>query len=230
MIMTAEQFQSLCRFVRSYLEESAAKNHPDWVKEFPRLAEQRWQHTLNVLRNAEKILTGERASEEQAEIVRAAVILHDVSMFVSEHEVHGEASAQIAESYLLESGFPAPFVGRVRRAVAEHGIDLGPLPPEEQGALLSWEGKVVLEADILDKLGVSAVTNGLLYLVKRGRLPHEFRSGLVQGSAMERARIFKDYIWTETGRRLAESRFSFFMAYLDQLEEEVDERAWPFEQ
>jgi len=29
--------------------------------------------------------------------------------------------------------------------------------------------------------------------------------------------------------RLAESRFSFFLTYLDQLAEEVEERLWPFE-
>jgi hypothetical protein len=44
---------------------------------------------------------------------------------------------------------------------------------------------------------------------------------------MERASFFKDYIWTETGKRLAEQRFSFFLEFLGQLREEVVEQSIP---
>jgi HD superfamily phosphodiesterase len=100
---------------------------------------------------------------------------------------------------------------------------LGPIPPDEQGKLFSWEGKVLLEADILDKLGASAVTNALLYLGKQGYLSHEVGRDLAEGSAFERADFFRDYIWTTTGRKLAEERFSFFLEFLDRLKEEVVE-------
>jgi HD superfamily phosphodiesterase len=210
------------------LSETAVKSKQEWLKNFPRAAEHRWQHTLNVLHNAEQILAGEGASDEQIAIVRAAVILHDISIFVCDHEIHGQVSAEIAEKHLSEQGYPQDFVNRVTRAVAEHGTDLGPLPPEEQGALFSWEGKVVLEADILDKLGASAITDSLLSLGKRDVLGFECRKELAEGRAMERAGFFKEYIWTETGKKLAEQRFSFFLKFLEQLGEEVVETSSPF--
>ena len=228
-MLTDDRFRHLCHFTRTYLNDSVATSEQEWLKDFPRAAEHRWQHTLNVLHNAEQILAGEGASDEQTSIVRAAVILHDISMFVCDHEVHGQVSAEIAERYLLEQGYPQDFVNRVVRAVAEHGTDLGPLPPDEQGALFSWESKVVLEADILDKLGVSTITDSLLSLGKKDILGFECRKELSDGRAMERASFFKDYIWTETGKRLAEQRFSFFIKFLEQLKEEVVEISNPIE-
>ncbi len=220
-MLTGDQFHHLCTFVRHYLEETAAKSEQQWVRRFPRAAEHRWRHTLNVLRNAERILTGEGADDDAADVVRVAAILHDVSMFVCDHSVHGRASADIAEKYLREQGYPEEFVARVAQAIAEHGTDFGPLPPEEQEAVFSWAGKVVVEADILDKLGASAIADGLLYLGKQDKLSHECRAALVEGPVMERAAFFKDYLWTETAKRLAEERFGFFVAFLEQLAEEV---------
>jgi uncharacterized protein len=227
-MLTDKQFRDLCLYTRTYLNDSAAKSEQKWLKDFPRAAEYRWQHTLNVLNNAEKILSGEGASNDQKNVVRVAVILHDISMFVCAHEVHGQVSAEIAEKHLLEQGYPKDFVNQVTRAIAEHGTDLGPLPPDEQGALFSWEGKVVLEADILDKLGASTITDSLLSLGKKDKLGFECRVELAEGRAMERAGFFKDYIWTETGKKLAEQRFAFFLKFLEQLGKEVIESSRPF--
>ena len=148
-------------------------------------------------------------------------------MFVCDHSIHGRVSAEIAEKYLREQGYSEEFVARIAQAIAEHGTDFGPLPPEEQGALFSWEGKVVVEADILDKLGASAITSGLLYLGKQEKLGHECRAALAEGLIMERAAFFKDYLWTETAKRLAEERFGFFGEFLEQLADEVVEGESP---
>lgn len=226
-MITNQQFTHLYDFTRQYLKKTASESKDAWLKNFPRAADHRWQHTLNVLRNAETILAGEGADNDTAAVVRVAVILHDISMFVCDHEIHGRVSAEIAEKHLLEQGYPKEFVDRVTRAVAEHGTDLGPLPPDEQGALFSWEGKVVLEADILDKLGASTITDTLLSLGKSDRLGYECRKELSRGRAMERAAFFKDYIWTETGRRMAQQRFAFFQKFLEQLAGEVVESSAP---
>ena len=226
-MIISHQFVQICNFTQNYLEETAAKSQQPWLKNFPRAAEHRWQHTLNVLRNAETILEGEGAAADARDVVRVAVILHDISMFVCDHEIHGQISAEIAERYLLEEGYPNDFVVKVTRAIAEHGTDLGPLPPDEQGNLFSWEGKVVLEADILDKLGASTITDALLVLGAQNRLGFECKEELLHGRAMERATFFKDYIWTETGRRLAKQRFDFFLTFLDQLGGEVVESSMP---
>ena len=222
-MISKDQLQEIGLFVKDYLKDSAACSDQEWTQSFPRAADHRWQHTLNVLANAEKILVGEGASEEQASVVRAAALLHDVSMFTCDHSIHGRVSAEIAEEYLSEHGYPYSFIQKVSKAVAEHGTDLGAIPPDEQGELFSWEGKVLLEADILDKLGASAVTNALLYFGEQGCLSHEVRHNLADGKAFERADFFRDYIWTTTGRKLAEERFSFFLEFLARLREEVVE-------
>ena len=227
--MDKETLGRICEYTQQYLKDTAAKSDQEWLANFPRAAYHRWQHTLNVLANAEQILAGEGADHNTADVVRVAVIMHDISMFVCDHHIHGRVSAEIAEKYLLEQGYPNGFVEKVKRAIAEHGTDLGPLPPEQQGELFSWEGKVVLEADILDKLGASAITDTLLVLGKKDYLGFECRRELAQGRAMERAAFFKDYIWTDTGKRLAAQRFAFFHTFLKQLSEEVVESSNPYE-
>jgi len=226
-MISNEQFRQICDFTQTYLNETFATSDQEWLKNFPRAAEHRWQHTLNVLQNAETILAGENAAEKTRDVVRVAVILHDISMFVCDHLIHGQVSADIAKKYLLEEGYAEDFVSNVTRAIAEHGTDLGPLPPEEQGKLFSWEGKVVLEADILDKLGASTITDTLLVLGAKNRLGFECRRELSEGRAMERAAFFKDYIWTETGKGMAKQRFDFFLKFLDQLHQEVVEYSMP---
>ncbi len=226
-MLTHAQFMQICDFTRQYLKETAAQSEQGWVKSFPRAADHRWQHTLNVLRNAEEILTGGGAAEETANIVRVAVILHDISIFVCDHEIHGRVSAEIAEKYLREAGYPEDFVARVARAVAEHGMDLDLVSPEEHARTFSWEGRVVLEGDILDKLGASTITDTLLTLAKKDLLGFECRRELAEGRAMQRALFFKDYISTETGKRMAVQRFDFFLQFLAQLEREISDRSMP---
>jgi hypothetical protein len=60
-------------------------------------------------------------------------------------------------------------------------------------------------------------------LGRQKKLAHECRATLAEGPVMERAAFFKDYLWTETAKRLAEERFGFFVQFLEQLVEEVME-------
>ena len=220
-MLTDDQFRHLCHYTQTYLNETAAKSKQEWLKDFPRAADHRWGHTLNVLRNAEQILSGEGVSDDRTDVVRAAVILHDISVFTCDHEIHGRVSAGIAEKYLLEQQYPQDFVVRVARAIAEHGTDLGPLPPEEQGALFSWGRQGRARSGHPGQAGSQHNCRLRPSLGKRDRLGFECRVELAQGRAMERAAFFKDYIWTETGKRMAEERFQFFQKFLDQLAEEV---------
>lgn len=226
-MVTSEQLKEISVYVRGFLFESAERSEQDWLAEFPRAAAHRWQHTLIVLANADRILEGEGVDDERADAVRVAALLHDVSMFTCYHAVHGQVSAEMAQQYLMNRGYSPEFIARVCQAIAEHGTDLGDLPPEGQGARLSWEGKVLLEADILDKLGASAVTSTLLFLGKADHLNHEAHRALRDSAAFERAQFFRDFKWTDTGTRLAADRFSFFLEYLDRLREEVVEDDGP---
>jgi len=226
-MINKNELQSIAEYVNQFLHESAASSDQEWLKDFPRAADHRWQHTLNVLANAEQILKGELASKNSGSVVRVAALLHDVSMFICDHSVHGQVSADMAAEYLDKVGFDSVFIEQVSRAIAEHGTDLGDIPPAEQGSQFSWEGIVLLEADILDKLGASTITSGILSLGEQHKLYYEALLRLVDSPTFERAEFFKDYIWTDTGRRMAERRFSFFLQYLERLQEEVVEYSMP---
>ena len=220
-MISQNQLNKIAKFVKSYLHETFKTSEQEWVTKFPRAAEHRWQHTLNVVANADQILEGESTAPELWGIVRASALLHDVSMFTCDHAVHGQVSADIAADYLEKKGYEKSFIQAVAQAVAEHGTDFGDLPPVEQGEKFSWVGKVVVEADILDKLGASAVTSALLYFGEQKKLNFEANSGLLDGLAFERATFFKDYFWTNTGKKMAQRRYAFFLEYLARLNEEV---------
>jgi HD superfamily phosphodiesterase len=227
-MLTRQQLIETCDFTQKYLDATASKSEQEWVRNFPRAAPHRWQHTLNVLQNAEKILDGEKLDQTIVDVVKISAVMHDISMFVCDHTVHGQVSAEIAEQYLKDHGFSYDFTKRVTQAIAEHGIDFDTLLPEEMGTRFSLEGKILIEADLLDKFGASAVTNALLTLGEKGLLPFECHAALNEGVALQRAKYFKDYIWTETGRKMRDNRFGFFLTYLDQLSEEVVEKTSPY--
>ena len=220
-MLTKEELERIAEYTRRYLYETGAQRDEEWVKRQPRSAEYRWRHTLNVLRNAEQILAGEHASDESVDIVRVAVIMHDISKFTCENAVHAQVGAEVAREYLAEQGYSREFVGRVALAIAEHGKDFGPVTPEQQGELLSWEGKVLIEADILDKLGASAIADTLLIMGKKDRLGFECLRELAEGRLIHRAVSCKEYIWTETGKGMAEQRFAFLQRFVEQLADEV---------
>lgn len=222
-MLTKQQLGEIATFTHLYLEKSVATSNQEWIKAFPRSAEHRWQHTLNVLQNAEKILVGENLEQNLVDIVKVSAVMHDVSMFVCDHSIHGRVSAEIAEEYLSTQDFSTDFVHRVARAITEHGVDFDTLSPDEMGSQFSVEGKILIEADLLDKFGACALTNALLRLGKDDLLPFECRIALNDGSDMQRALYFKDYVWTAKGKKMRDDRFGFFLAFLNQLSEEVVE-------
>jgi HD superfamily phosphodiesterase len=149
--------------------------------------------------------------------------MHDISKFTCDADVHAQVGGEVARSYLTEQGYPREFAERVARTIAEHGAKIGSLPPEQQEKLLSWEGRVLIEADILDKLGASAIVDSTLMMGKKDRLAFECIRELAEGRPMQRAAFYKKYMWTETSKRLAEQRFAFFQSFVKQLADEVVE-------
>lgn len=220
-MLNESQFLEIAQFVKDFMYSSVLESEQEWIQNFPRAAEHRWQHTMNVLANAEEILRGEKMNEDQSDVVRTAALLHDVSMFTCDHSVHGQVSADIASKFLAERGYEDDFVRRVARAIVDHGADFGDLPSKEQGEMFSWEGRVLVEADILDKIGAAEVTSALIILGMEGKLYFEALGSPRVNTMADRAEFFKDYFWTETGKRLAERRYSFLLEFLARLGEEV---------
>ncbi len=222
-MLSEAQIQQISEFTQQHLQKTFVVSEQQWVRDFPRAAEHRWYHTLNVLQNTEKIVAGDKIPQDVADAARVAAILHDVSIFECDHSMHGRTGAETAKGFLSQNQYDPDFIARATRAIDEHGTDFDTLTPNEMGQQFSPEGKILIEADILDKLGAAAVSGALLILGKQARLGFECHELLSNSNAMQRATYFKDYIWSQTAKRMANQRFSFFLKFLEQLSEEVVE-------
>lgn len=179
-----------------------------------------WGHVLRVLALAERMAEMEGAD---VEIVRTAALLHDIARDDS-HEDHAQAGAKRAR--LLLAGHPLEKVEAVARAIAAHRFRSGPAPQ-------TLEAKIVHDADKLDAIGAVGVARAFAYGGLNGqRLWAEVPPGYVESDAtryehtpiheykIKLAKI-RDRLLTDSGRRLAEERHAFMVAFFERLEQEV---------
>ncbi len=179
-----------------------------------------WGHVLRVLALAERMAEMEGAD---VEIVRTAALLHDIARDDS-HEDHAQAGAERAR--LLLAGHPLEKVEAVVHAIAAHRFRSGPAPQ-------TLEAKIVHDADKLDAIGAVGVARAFAYGGLNGqRLWAEVPPGYVESDAtryehtpiheykIKLAKI-RDRLLTDSGRRLAEERHAFMVAFFERLEIEV---------
>jgi len=71
-----------------------------------------YEHTLDVLRAAERIAADENTSSEDMEILKTAAVLHDSGYINTRHE-HEEESCRIAEKLLSSHGIEQDWIDKV---------------------------------------------------------------------------------------------------------------------
>jgi len=179
-----------------------------------------WGHVLRVLALAERMAEMEGAD---VEIVRTAAILHDIARDDS-HEDHAQAGAERAR--LLLAGHPLEKIEAVAHAIAAHRFRSGPAPQ-------TLEAKIVHDADKLDAIGAVGVARAFAFGGLNGqRLWAEVPPGYVESDAtrdehtpiheyeIKLAKI-RGRLLTDSGRRLADERHAFMVAFFKRLEMEV---------
>lgn len=183
-----------------------------------------FDHVLRVLALAERLAPAEGADPE---ILRAAVLLHDVARgdgSEAEGVDHAQAGAERARHLL--AGHPPEQVEAVARAIAAHRFRAGPAPDTP-------EARVLHDADKLDAIGALGVARAFAYGGRAGqRLWAEVPPGYQESKAtrgehtpvheyhMKLARI-QDRLLTESAREIARERHSFMVAFFERLEMEV---------
>jgi uncharacterized protein len=180
-----------------------------------------FDHVLRVLALAERLGPAEGADEE---ILRAAVLLHDVARGEVGRIGHAQAGADQARRLL--AGYPPQRVEAVARAIAAHGFRAGPAPD-------SPEARVLHDADKLDAIGALGVARAFAYGGRAGqRLWAEVPPGYEESEAtrgdhtpvheyhMKLARI-QDRLLTASARQIARERHAFMVAFFERLELEV---------
>jgi len=181
-----------------------------------------FDHVLRVLALAERI---GRAEGADMEVLRAAVLLHDVARAEEERTgiCHARAGAQRAREIL--AGCPPQKVEAVAEAIAAHRFR-GEISPQ------SLEAKVLYDADKLDSIGAIGVARAFALAGAQGRslwaplatCQREPASPMghtpVHEFVFKLSRL-KDTLFTATARRMAEERHRYMVAFFARLEREV---------
>lgn len=189
-----------------------------------------FDHVLRVLGLAERI-----GREEGADlaIVHAAALLHDVAR-VDEQRTgvcHAQVGAQRAREILKDH--PSVRVERVAQAIAEHRFRAACQPT-------SLEAQVLWDADKLDAMGAIGVARAYAVAGQNGqhlwaavsqvyaeRTPSAGHDDLRSGEHTPvHEYIFKlvrlrELVMTQTGRRLAEGRHAYLVAFFERLRQEM---------
>ena len=194
-----------------------------------------FDHVLRVWRLAERIGHEEAAAGGQVdlEILRAAVLLHDVGRGEERRRgvCHAQAGAATAREILR--GYPAERVEEVARAIAQHRFRGAEGPT-------SLEARILYDADKLDAIGAIGVARAyaiagahnqrLWAEVPEAYVQRPPQAGQTDLGADTHTPIheyhfklikLKDQLYTATGKRLAERRHGVMVAYLQELEREV---------
>ncbi|MDY6780041.1 MAG: HD domain-containing protein [Halobacteria archaeon] len=206
--VTNEEFEEMCSFVRSHLEETM-KDNGDRMRWYPwHSAEYRYDHTKSVVNLAEKIA---REEEADVDVVRVGALFHDVAKFEVKHEKHAEEGAWTAQKYLSNEGYPDTFIDRVAQVIRDH--------TEEMNDDLPLESKILIEADSIDKIGVAGATLMGLRVGYESR-SHKDVPGMME-RVINRGESMTDWIETETGERIVRERIERVKTYKNWFEDEL---------
>ena len=223
MAISDAQRQKMADYVRGYLIRTAQNfGHQNAVFR----ATARWTHTLNVRKNVALIVEGEGASADMCDVCEAAALFHDIDHYTVQLEYHAARGAETATRFLTKEGYDAQFTRRVAEAIREHHHDLeDEISPEDQAKqiieTMTLEGRILLDADTLDKMGASNILQAVLLM---GTTKHQLADAakeLTSGWPLQRARLAKELLTTPTGKRLGADRIAFYEHFLHQVAQEI---------
>lgn len=175
-----------------------------------------FEHVLRVLALAERIA---RAEGADLEIVRVAVLLHDIARDVEDEEAsqHDHAALAAERARMILRGHPPERVEAVCQAIRSHRFRSGP-------PLETLEARVLFDADKLDAMGAIGIARAFAYAGQHGQplnsQPDEARHSPVDEFRQKLA-LLRDRMTTAAGRALAEERHAFMEAFFERLAAEL---------
>ena len=183
-----------------------------------------YQHIERVYKNAETILQSE--PQANAEIVRLAVLLHDVS------DAKYTETKEAEERILHELHLTDVERQHIRDIIASVSFNGG---NELQAKTI--EAKIVRDADRLDAIGAIGIARTFAYGGAKGRKLYDDAEEARDNMSVEEYRtkstasvthfyekllLLKDLMVTEKGKQMAEERHAFMVSFLEQLQKERD--------
>lgn len=184
-----------------------------------------FQHIERVYQNALTILQTE--PEADAEVVKIAVLLHDVSdkKYTDSKEQENKLIAELSLSEEKKQ--------HIRDCIAQVSFNGG-----NELEITSLEAKIVRDADRLDAIGAIGIARTFAYGGAKGRklydkeenarndmTEEEYRNKNTSSVThfYEKLLLLKDLMITEKGKQMAKERHQFMVQFLEQLQNEIGE-------
>ncbi|KOS68871.1 phosphohydrolase [Lysinibacillus contaminans] len=186
-----------------------------------------FQHIERVYQNALAILHTEPGAD--AEVVKIAVLLHDVS------DKKYTDSKEQEEKLISELQISEEKKQHIRDCIAQVSFNGG-----HELEATSVEAKIVRDADRLDAIGAVGIARTFAYGGAKGRKLYdeaeevrtemseeEYRSKNTSSVThfYEKLLLLKDLMTTDKGKQMAEERHQFMVSFLEQLQKEREGKA-----
>lgn len=201
-------YQDMIEYVRNFFQGNNGIASENSVK-FP--FRDRFDHTMRVYKWAQRINEKEKGDEV---VLLTAAIFHDVGKAIKSDLPHAHVSADICDKYLKEIGFPADKREKVVRAVRVHSSK------DEKGLDLTLEEKILMDADLCDEVGATAVLWDCMAVAQEDN-PNYTKAYEKHLVICEELKSFKKLLKTATGKKLYNKRFSFLNTFIKELKYEL---------
>jgi uncharacterized protein len=205
------RFQMIDKKIEKNIEDAfeESKVLVEKQKRFSQPFRNRFDHTKRVLRWAERIHAIEGGD---IGIITLAVIFHDTGW--SENEDHAVIGAQLAEKYLVRKGVASEIVNRIVSAVKTH--NKRQMPGED----LPIENLIVMDADLLDELGVTTLVWDAMATANQEN-PSYSRALERNQKYFEGSKEKTNFLQTKTGVKLYRERIAMWEKCLDHFRYEL---------
>jgi len=182
-----------------------------------------WWHINRVWHNANRIAQTEQAD---ALVVELAALLHDIAD-AKFHNGDEEIGPKTAGDFLNSEGVNAEIIHHVQQIIRHISFKAG----FDKQSFRSIELDIVQDADRLDAIGAIGIARAFNYGGFKGRelynpdvkpnlnmTKEEYKNSSAPtiNHFYEKLLLLKDKMNTETGKKLAEQRHNFMLAYLEQ--------------
>lgn len=186
-----------------------------------------WDHVERVVKCAERIASSEKGAD--LFIVKTSAILHDIAR-IDEVEsagkaCHAERGSVMAYEFLVSEGLDTITAGTIRECILSHRYRNNHEPA-------TIEAKILYDADKLDSIGAVGIGRAFLFSGEVGARLHnpDIDINLTEAYSKEdtayreymvKLRHIHERMLTAEGKRLADKRHRFMVAFFQRLQDEV---------
>ena len=187
-----------------------------------------FDHTLRVLRNAEKLAS--ETPQADLQIIRLAALLHDIArpeeMSAKGRICHARKGAEFCASELKKYDFPQAMIEKICACIQSHRFrGDGPQPQ-------SLEAEIIYDADKLDSIGAVGIGRAFHFAGRENARVHNSSEEALNSEPYSREdsayreylvklRHVPDKMLTAAGKRHAAARAEFMHEFFEQIEKEI---------